>query len=52
MHCLLGRRSTRLTESKLPLYKAVLKLIWAYGSGFIHWHQFVIISIQLFRLRP
>jgi hypothetical protein len=27
MHCLLGRRSTRLTESKLPLYKAVLKLI-------------------------
>jgi hypothetical protein len=30
MHLLLGR-STLLIESKLPLYKAVLKPIWIYG---------------------
>jgi hypothetical protein len=31
MHWLLGRRSTLSTESKLLLYKAVLKPIWTYG---------------------
>jgi hypothetical protein len=31
MHWLLGRRSTLSIESKLLLYKAVLKLIWTYG---------------------
>jgi hypothetical protein len=31
MHWLLGRRSTPSIESKLLLYKAVLKLIWTYG---------------------
>jgi hypothetical protein len=31
MHWLLGRRSTLSIESKLLLYKAVLKPIWTYG---------------------
>jgi hypothetical protein len=31
MHRLLGRRSTLSTESRLLLYKAVLKPIWTYG---------------------
>jgi hypothetical protein len=31
MHWLLGRRSALSTESKLLLYKAVLKPIWTYG---------------------
>jgi hypothetical protein len=31
MHWLLGRRSTLSTESKLLLYKAVLKPIWTYA---------------------
>jgi hypothetical protein len=31
MHWLLGRRSTVSIESKLLLYKAVLKSIWTYG---------------------
>jgi hypothetical protein len=32
MNWLLGRRSTLSTESKLLLYKALLKLIWTYGG--------------------
>jgi hypothetical protein len=32
MHWLLRRRSTLSTESKLLLYKAVLKPIWTYGG--------------------
>jgi hypothetical protein len=31
MHWLLGRRSTLSIESKILLYKAVLKPIWTYG---------------------
>jgi hypothetical protein len=31
MHWLLGRRATLSIESKLLLYKAVLKPIWAFG---------------------